>query len=194
MQASTLNSLATKYRQTPLVKMSVEKIVKSEVLDKETIHEGRIFVTKNKFRWENDKPEKTLLVFDGKTIWSEQTPAAEFGGPVQVAKGAVNKSTGNHVLISSLIGADLTKNFTVKKESTEGSVKKIQLTPTSKDLAVKDLTVFVDAKKNELQEVSYLDDIGNKTRLKFSKIEFVKKANDKLFKYQPPKGAQVTNL
>ncbi len=193
-ETDVLKNLASKYRSTPLVKMAVIKTLKSDLMNKETSHEGRIFLAENRFRWENDKPEKTLLVFDGKLIWSEQTPPPELGGPIQVAKGEVSKNNGAQILISSLVGGDFTKNFKIKKEVSESLGKRFHLDPVNKQLNVTKLSVLIDTKKIELKEVSYFDDIGNETHLKFSKIEFVNKANDNLFRYKLPKGAQVTNL
>jgi outer membrane lipoprotein carrier protein len=61
-------------------------------------------------------------------------------------------------------------------------------------LKINTLNITVLEKTKEVTEISYVDDVGNTTTMKFSKIEFNKKKNKKLFKYVPPKDAQVTNL
>ncbi|WP_347355780.1 outer membrane lipoprotein carrier protein LolA [Bdellovibrio sp.] len=191
----TLQKVGKKYRTSKLVEMSVEKVVKSELLGKETKYEGKIYLANGKFRWENTTPEETLLVFDGSTIWSVQTPPKEFGGPVQVAKGKVDKKTRSHILISSLLGEDLAKTFKVVSEKKDGELIHLQVEPVQGgDLTVKSMKLVVKSKDNTLKSVSYLDDIGNQTTMNFTKIEFLKKENKKLFKYQPPKDAQVTDL
>lgn len=190
-----LQKVSKKYRNSKLVEMSVEKSVKSDLLGKETKYQGKIFVANGKFRWENTTPEKTLLVFDGSTIWSEQTPPKEFGGPVQVAKGKVDKKTRSHVLISSLLGADLEKNFKVLKESKDGDLVKLDVKPLNgEDLTVQNLQVVINPSAGTLSEISYKDDIGNVTTMSFSKVKFLSKSKQSLFKYQPPKDAQVTDL
>lgn len=191
---SSLNKVTSKYRSAKLVEMSVEKIVKSELLGKETKYLGKIFLAKGKFRWENSTPEETLLVFDGSTIWSVQTPPKELGGSVQVAKGKVDKKTKSNILISSLLGEELTKNFKVLKEGQEGGLSTFEVKALQDDLTVKTLKLSVNTKAGELKEIAYTDDIGNLTTMKFSNIQFKKKENSKLFKYQPPKGAQVSDL
>lgn len=191
---SALKDLSKRYRESGLVEMNVEKLVKSELLGKQTNYQGKIFLMKGKFRWENSTPEKTLLVFDGLTIWSEQTPPKEFGGAVQVAKGKVDRKTASHILISSLLGTDLEKNFTVLKKNKDQNILTFELRPKNSDPSLKALQIKIDSSAHTLQEVSYEDDIGNLTTLRFSGIQFQKKSNPKLFKYQPPKGAQVTNL
>ncbi len=189
-----LDKVAKKYRASKLVEMTVEKTVKSELLGKETKYDGKIFLANGKFRWENTKPEETLLVFDGKTIWSVQVPAKEFGGPVQVAKGVVDKKNRSQILISSLLGEDLKKSFKVVKEKKDGDTVHLDVQPRNGDLPMKSLRLFVDARIDTLKSISYLVDIGKLTTMDFSYVKFLKKENKQLFKYQPPKGAQVTDL
>lgn len=193
-QTEALQKLAKKYRSAQLVEMNVEKTVKSELLGKETKYIGKIFLANGKFRWENQTPEKSLIVFDGTTIWSEQTPPKEFGGEVQVAKGKVDKKNRSHILISSLVGADVLKNFKVDKQEILNNSVKLQVTPQGNELNIKSLQLVIDAKENILQKISYTDDIGNLTTMNFSGVKFLKKQKNKLFKYQPPKNAQVTDL
>lgn len=194
VSSEALKKVTSKYRGAKLVEMAVEKSVKSELLGKETKYDGKIYLANGKFRWENTTPEKSLIVFDGTTIWSEQTPPKEFGGPVQVAKGKVDKKTRSHILISSLLGGDLETNFKILKEEKAGEQVKLFVKPTTEDLTVQDLQVVIDPKTSTMTEISYKDDIGNLTTMKFSDIAFLKKLKKNLFKYQPPKGAQVTDL
>lgn len=191
---AALQSVTKKYRNAKTVEMDVEKVVKSELLGKETKHQGKIFLGNGKFRWENDTPEKTLLVYDGKTIWSEQTPPPEFGGPVQVARGKVDKKTRSHILLTTLVDADVKKNFKVLSEKKDGAEMTVSVQPLQDDLTVKDMTLKIDTKGNVLRQVSYKDDIGNVTTLNFSDVNFLKSEKKNLFKYQPPKDAQVTDL
>ncbi|MGZ3774927.1 MAG: LolA family protein [Pseudobdellovibrionaceae bacterium] len=175
--------------------MDVEKTVKSELLGKETKYIGKIYLANGKFRWENFTPEKTLLIFDGATIWSEQTPPKELGGPVQVAKGKVDKKTRSHILISSLLGGDLEKTFKVDNVEKADGLIKLKATPIKEGLDVKSLEVLIDPSNDTMKSISYKDEIGNLTTMKFSGLNFSSKKNkSNLFKYQPPKGAQVTDL
>lgn len=193
--SEALQQVTKKYRDSKLVEMTVDKVVKSELLGKETKYSGKIYLGSGKFRWENTTPEKSLLVFDGKTIWSEQTPPKELGGPVQVAKGKVDKKTRSHILITTLLGSDVEKSFKINKEDKDGELLKLSVSPKTEDLTIQSLQLVLNPKEGTLKEVSYKDDIGNLTTLSFSKISFApKKVKKNLFKYQPPKGAQVTDL
>lgn len=190
----TLQKLSKTYLAAKLVEMNVEKTVKLELQGRETKYDGKIYLANGKFRWENTTPEETLLVFDGSTIWSVQIPPKEFGGAPQVARGKVDKKTKSQILISTLLGGNLEKNFKVVDEKKENGTSKIEVAPKTGELQVKALTLTVDTKKSQLTEISYKDDLGNLTTMKFSNIKFLKKADNTKFKYEPPKGAQVTDL
>lgn len=190
----TFQKVFAKYRAAKMVDMSVEKTVKLELQGRETKYQGHIFLANGKFRWENSFPEETLLVFDGSIIWSVQTPPKELGGKPQIARGKVDKKNKSQILISTLLSGDLEKNFKVVKETKENGFAILEVSPLGNDLQVKSLNLSIDQKNQTLSEISYKDDLGNQTIMAFSKINFLKKADEKKFKYQPPKGAQVTDL
>lgn len=189
--APNLNEIVKKYRNTNLVKMKVTKVVKSELLGKETLYKGQMFLSHGKFRWDNDVPEKTQLIFDGITIWNVQHPPKELPGPLQIAKAKVDKNTKKQILISTLLSTNgINENFKVKPANSEGV---FELEPKGKDLGVTALKIKTNGKK-DIVEINYKDDVGNQTSLKFDDVEFSKKTENKLFEYTPPKGAQVTHL
>lgn len=192
--SQTLQKLSKKYRSAKLVEMVVEKTVKLELQGRETKYDGKIYLANGKFRWENKTPEETLLVFDGTIIWSVQYPPKEFGGAPQIAHGKVDKNTKSQILISSLLGGDLEKKFKIINEKKNESTVNLEVAPQGSELAVKSLHLIIDTKKNQMTELSYNDDLGNLTTMKFSKIQFLNKADGSKFKYQPPKGVPVTDL
>lgn len=192
---SVLRNVGKKYRNSKLVKISTDKKVTSELMGRTTKYEGEIYLSKGKFRWENTTPEKTLLVFDGETIWNVQYPPEDLGGPIQVAKAKLDKNTKSQILISTLIGKEpIDKNFNVINEKTEQDTMIVQLQPLTGDLRVKDLTLEVNVKANEIKKISYKDDVDNLTEIILKKTEFISKEKKELFKYKIPKDAQVTNL
>ena len=194
-----LNAVIKKYRSAQLVKMNVVKTVKSELMGKETKFNGFIYYAEGKFRWDNDTPEKTQLIFDGQTIWNVQHPPAELGGPLQVAKSKIDKNTKKQILVSTLISTpNVSENFKIKNKNKEktkdnGVVTTFELSPKSSELGISNLKLKTTDKK-AISEISYKDDVGNVTTIQFQNIEFSKKAQSNLFKYVPPKGAQVTNI
>lgn len=191
--AGSLESVVSQYRKAKLVTMEVSKTVKSKVLGKENKFFGKIYISQSKFRWDSEKPDKSQIIFDGETIWNVQPPDVDLPGPTQVAKSKIDNKSKNQIIVSTLISGDgLDKHFKTVKAEQKGSVTTYTLESKTKDLGVKDVLIKTNGKK--ITELNFKDDIGNETHFEFSSVEFSKKSKPKLFKYSPPKGAQVSNL
>jgi outer membrane lipoprotein carrier protein len=192
---AVLKEVSKKYRNSKLVKIETEKKVTSDLLGKTTSYQGVIYLAQGMFRWENETPEQSLLLFDGEIIWNVQYPPKDLGGPVQVAKAKLNKNTKSQILISSLIGKEpIDKNFKVIQEKTAYDILSVELQPLSGDVRVKGLTLDVDVKSKQIKKIFYKDDVDNTIDIDMKKTEFLTKENKELFKYKTPKDAQVTNL
>lgn len=182
-----------KYGSAQLVSMKVNKTIKSELMDKETSYEGQVFLSGEKFRLDTEKPEKALILFDGAVIWNVQYPPKDLGGPVQVLKSKVNKQNKSQILLSALMDRkSLKRNFQVVKDSKDHT--EVTIKPLTSDLTVSSIDLKLDQHKKILREISYKDDVGNLTTMRFSDVHFANKLPKDLFKYTPPKDAQVTNL
>jgi outer membrane lipoprotein carrier protein len=193
--ADTFGSTIARYQTAKLISMKVQKTVKSELLGKETIFKGHIQLSSGKFRWENNEPEKSLLLFDGRNLFNVQYPPEDFGGPVQVAKSKVDQKTRKQILISSLLSpSDAKTKFKVLKVQKTGEVVDYQISPEGEELQIKELTVRIQPKNQQIDEISYKDDVGNLTRMAFTDVVFSKKADPEIFKFKMPKGAQVTDI
>ncbi|HEY8269564.1 MAG TPA: outer membrane lipoprotein carrier protein LolA [Pseudobdellovibrionaceae bacterium] len=192
---TVLKEVGKKYRNSKLVKIETHKKVTSELLGKTTTYDGIIYLAQGKFRWQNETPEHSLLLFDGEIIWNVQYPPKDLGGPVQVAKAKVDKNTKSQILISTLIGKEpIEKNFKVVREKAEKNILSIELEPRKSDVRVKGLTLNIEVNSKLIKNISFKDDVNNTTEIEMKKTEFLSKENKELFKYKIPKDAQVTNL
>jgi outer membrane lipoprotein carrier protein len=190
-----LKEVSKKYRSSKLVKISTEKIVTSELLGKTTKYVGIIYLSQGRFRWENETPDQSLLLFDGTVIWNIQYPPEDLGGPVQVVKAKLDKNTKSQILISTLIGKEpIDKNFKILNEKVDQDTLSMELKPLLSDLRVKQLTLDISLKTKEMKRISYKDDVDNLTVIELKRTDFLKKEPVDLFKYKIPKDAQVTNL
>lgn len=184
-----------RYSSSPLVILSVEKRLKSELISKEKSYEGKMYVAKKSFRWDTETPEKSQIVYDGQHIWNVQYPPKEFKAPPQVAKMKLDKNTSKQLLFSSLFSQDgLAKNFKVQSKEMVGKDYLYKLDPIGKDFGITQLKIKIGSKEKSLNQVSYIDDIGNLTEIFIKSSQFQNKANPKLFKFIPPQGALVTNI
>lgn len=194
---SLIEKVLSTYEKQKTVEMEVTKTIKSELLNKKTDYVGKIWISKEKFRWETETPDKALIVFDGINIYSVQYPNKDLGGNIQVAKGTAGKKGKNHILISLVLKKDtLAKNFSVIKVVENAEIKTFNLKPKKDDLlGVVELTMSIDVKKQKIVSLEYVDDLGNKTSLEFGPVYFNKSVKNKdLFKFKVPKDAQVTEL
>ncbi len=190
-----LKEATIKYRNSKLVEIPLQKTVKSDLTGKETKYSGTIFLSSGLFRMENKEPDKSLLVFDGSTVWSEQAASADFPGPPQVTKAKLDKNGKAQVLFATLLTKDpVTKHFKILKETLPGDFAVYEASPLSKEINVKLLTIKISKKTKYVTEISYQDDIGNLTTMKLGEPIFKKSFDKKLFHYMPPKGAPVTEL
>lgn len=190
-----LNDATAKYRSAKLVKSDLIKFVKSELTGKETKNEGEIAISEGLFRLENKGAEKSLIVFDGTTLWNEQKPSDDFGGPVQVTSSVIGKKNKSQTFFATMLTREpVTKYFKILTSKVVGSQVHYEAESTTTEINVKDFKLIIDSKKKEVIEISFKDDIGNLTTMKFSNTKFQDSSNRSLFKYKPPKGAQETKI
>lgn len=190
------NLLATlhRYQSSGQVDMKFKKTLYQEVLSKEVLSEGKLSLSKEKFRLEVEEPEKTLLVCDGNTLWTaEVLPEGSTSTP-QVSKAVLSKKNKSEFLFSLLMGdAALEKAFKAKRLEDAEGLENYELLPKG-EVSLKDLSISILKGQKEIKKIKFVDDIGNKTTFEFSNLKLYREAKPNLFKYKPPKGAQVTNL
>lgn len=178
------------YRAAKGVKAKVKKTVVQETMGTQMSSSGKFYFNKGKMRLEMSEPERTLLVYDGKTIWFESRADEEHI--------VVNKINGNEFkrsdsLLAQLFNKkDVLKGFTLKSEFADVSKKTFQF--AAKDKKKSDVVALeIAVKDKEIRRISYKDQIDNRVTLEFSDIEKGNVPADK-FSYKPPKGAEVTDL
>lgn len=191
--------ILSKYRESKLVDIRVEKTIKSEWKTKDQIFLGKMFYSKGKFRWENETPEKNWTIYNGKILWNIQFASPDFPGKNKVTKSILTKKNRGQILLMSLLDIhDLSEKFKVQKDepSTEKEIKllKVKLEPLEKDPSVSKLQLVLNLTAGTIQEVSFQDDIGNLTLVYFNATEFRNEKNNKLFDYLPTKNDEVTDL
>ena len=68
------------------------------------------------------------------------------------------------------------------------------LQPEKQSVELKRAQITVSEKKKLITELRYWDDLDNETFYKFEKTKFNQSLDKKLFKYTPPKDADVMAL
>lgn len=193
---SVLNKFVKKLSNSEELLMDVEKNSFQSLLERKSSSSGKISVSKSgKFWWKIEKPEQSLLVFDGQLAWNEERLSEDFGGGVKVAKSKHFKASPVYKILKALMGkGSILDYFTPLKTKRTKDLVELQLTPNSGDWNISLLTIVIEEKKQSLLSIKYIDDLENETELKFSNHKRFEKINKSRFKYVIPKNAEVTEL
>ena len=186
------------YQSEPSVTMNVRKTVYSSILEDLKKSEGHLKLSKGKLRVQINKPDKSLIVMDGDSLWLASYPPKDLGGDVQVSKISMDKVKHQEKSLLSLLFGNT--NYLNKFRLVEPplSQTKRQYTLLPHDLKnegeIKKIQIELDADNKKIIGIKYWDQLDNWTDYQFSHIRFPKKANPKDFVYTPPKGVDVTEF
>lgn len=149
---------------------------------------GMIMLTHpNKFRWETLKPDKNLLVTDGKKFWFYTPPFVEGErGQVIEKKTAEVQSEMANLLLSGAFSK--VKDVTIEQIS-ETKYKlhpKLGVAGT-----VKVAEIEINPKKSLIENVRLEHDGGNKVEIKLAKIKLGEKMDEGFFRFVTPPGTDV---
>ena len=141
----------------------------------------------DRFRWETLKPDKNLLVSDGKTFWFYTPPfdETEKGQVVVRRKSQVNSKMASLLLSGNFSAAKKLRFITV-------SEKEFDLKPIGKSaegIRIMHLTLADDGKT--IQKVILEHQGGNKTEITLSEVVLGLKLDPGTFNFAPPPGTDV---
>ena len=145
-------------------------------------------------RWETNKPEKTIIVLDGKDYW-QFTPEDK---QVTVKRGFSSNQLSS--AFTFLWGkGDLNKDFSAKAVERPADVpglpegEAVELLPREPQPSVHKL-LFVVGKDGQVLASLVTDGQDNLNRLVFKGVKLNGHLKDDLFKFVPPEGANVSDL
>lgn len=140
------------------------------------------FQRPGKFRWVYDKPYAQLLVSDGVKFWSydqdlNQVTVKKIGQALGATPAAL------------LAGESLDKNFDLKDGGASEGIEFVEATPKAQDATFERIRIgFV----NDLPRVMEIhDNFGQVTLLRFARFASNPDLSASLFRFVPPKGADV---
>lgn len=136
-----------------------------------------------KFRWDYRKPYHQLIVADGRTLWIYDH------GLEQVTERPLGKALGNTpaMLLSST--EPLQKSFTVTDLGERNGLAWVELQPKAKDTGF--TLIRLGFSTRTLKVMDLVDSFGQVTHLSFRNVRRNPALNPSLFKFTPPKGADV---
>ena len=147
---------------------------------------GNVFYKKpGGMRWNYDKPEKSEIVTDGKTVWM-YTPALN-----QVMKTDFSTSGQSRIATAFLSGmGNIKEDFNIARGNHNTDYQLI-LTPKNKLDSVKTLILTVDRNRFNIKESELTDLYENVTTVILDNFKINKGLKKELFMFVPPEGVDI---
>ena len=141
------------------------------------------FSRPGKFRWTYEKPHQQLLVGDGAKLWIYDPDLKQ----VTVKKiGAAISSTPAALLAGK---DDITKLFTLRDAGSADGLAWVEATPRTQDTGFDRVRLGLQGKM--LAAMELFDQLGGHTKLAFSDLKTNVAVAPEIFRFAPPKGADV---
>jgi outer membrane lipoprotein carrier protein len=136
-----------------------------------------------KFRWSVDKPYQQLLVGDGERVWIYDPDLN------QVIKRRNDQALGSTPAALLAGRDDVERAFDWRDLPAADGLDWLGATPKDKESAFSDIRLGFDAAG--LAALEILDNFGQHTRIRLTGLERNPKLSPDLFRFTPPKGADV---
>jgi outer membrane lipoprotein carrier protein len=176
--------LATFISQTKGLKANFTQTVIDRNGRKTQESSGTLFFSRpGKFRWTYQKPYAQLLVGDGKRLWIYDEDLD------QVTVRKLDLAIGDSPAALLAGENDIEKRFLLKDAGGKDGLEWVEATPKSKEGSFE--MVRLGFKGDTLQSMELKDNFGQTTLLRFSNLERNPALGSSLFRFSPPKGADV---
>lgn len=190
-----LNTVLTNYQTKPFAEIAIEKKVISELFSTEKTYLGNLSITKGKFRLDIQQPEVSTILFDGVAVWSIH---GNIKNPktAAISKFVVPKNSNKGLLLGQIFysrGLGPSLKIVGSEKRKDGKVL-YTLKVSDPTLSIDQLQISADLAKKSISEISYNDEVGNKTVLVFKKSAFKTKVPNQWFEFHPPKDLKVEEL
>ncbi len=142
------------------------------------------FMRPGKFRWAYQKPYEQLIVGDGAKFWLHDVDLNQ----VTVKKMDAALGSSPAALLSG--SNDIERGFVLEDIGERDGLDWLQATPRTQDTSFEKILMAFNA-QSDLLIMELYDAFGHKTILKFSNMKRNPQLSPALFKFVPPKGADV---
>lgn len=166
------------------LKASFTQTVTDRVGRKTQEASGNLYFSRpGKFRWVYQKPYAQLIVGDGKKLWIHDEDLD------QVTVRKLDQALGDSP--AALLAGDnnIEKLFNLKDAGVKDGIEWLEATPKSKEGSFE--KVRMGFKGDDLQVMELKDNFGQTTLLRFSNLQRNPAMGASLFRFTPPKGADV---
>ena len=141
------------------------------------------FSRPGKFRWEYEKPYEQTIVGDGQRLWIYDKDLN------QVTVRKLDRALGASPAALLAGSNEIEKNYVVTSAGSRDGLDWLEAVPRTQDTAFE--RVRLGFNKNNLEVMELRDQFGQMTVIKFADLERNPKLSPDLFKFTPPRGADV---
>jgi len=144
-----------------------------------------VFARPGKFIWTYQKPYEQVLQADGDTLYLYDKDLN------QVTTRKLGNALGSSPAAILFGSNDLEKNFTLAEAGTRDGLEWLTATPKTKDTTFEQIGIGL--KDGVPQAMELKDNFGQTTLLKFTSFQRNPSLGAQTFKFEVPKGAEVSN-
>lgn len=142
------------------------------------------FVRPGKFRWAYQKPYEQIMVGDGAKFWLYDVELNQ----VTVRKLDAALGSSPAALLSG--SNEIERDFMLKDSGEKEGLEWLEATPKTQDTSFEKIRMAFNT-QSELVVMELYDNFGHNTVLRFSNMQRNPQLSQQLFKFVPPKGADV---
>lgn len=152
---------------------------------------GRLYVRyPGMMRWEYEKPERQVIVTDGKKLWIYRPQDNQ----VMVGDAPVFFRDGKGASFLSDIGL-VRKKFNIQLARAEGEyLYELKMKPIEGMAGVSEIRLFVTPRAYHIARIVTLNDYGDDTRIDIVSPQFNANLEPSLFSFEIPPGADVQKI
>jgi outer membrane lipoprotein-sorting protein len=147
-----------------------------------------VFAKPGRMRWSYREPEESLVVTDGRELWTYDPGLGE------AQRLAVEQGFLSGAAMQFLLGeGDLLEQFRVRARSCDAERAVLELEPRE-PAAYERLVLEVDVRTGRADASEVTDLFGNVTRVSFSKVRINTGPKGDVFEFKPPNGTRVIEI
>ena len=182
--ASSLESLKTFLSEVNSARAQFKQLVLDKKLTAVQEASGTMMFSRpGKFRWVYDQPYEQLIVGDGAKLWMYDADLK------QVTVKQMDRAIGSSPAALLAGKNEIEKHFNLNDLGKRGSMEWLEATPKDKESSFASVRMAFSGKGLEVMELR--DHFGQTTVIRFSSLERNPRLSPDLFKFTPPKGADV---
>jgi outer membrane lipoprotein carrier protein len=183
-QAATIERLRAFVHETQTARASFTQTVTDQNGRPKQEASGEFAISRpGKFRWSVAQPYQQLLVGDGEWVWIYDPDLN------QVVKRRADQALGTTPAALLAGKEEVERAFEWRDLPAADGLEWLGATPKNKESSFTEIRLGFD--KSSLAALEIFDNFGQRTVIKLSKLERNPKLSPELFKFTPPKGADV---